>query len=355
MPDKTYSLGEAFDYFRAHSHLSPGSLETYAYAKQHFFTFLEASPLARPLSVAGPEPESRALSALGTHEEDVEILLWFINQLAESAKKGRLGASTVRLYTHAMISWFAFMVDEMLLPDNFPTSLAISRAKRRLAGKFPQSASQEGPPEPPKGIEDLIHAFDHPHIDPDRPPKEQHRQRLEALRNRALLYALASSGGRISEVLRLQAKDVRGAQVGDAGVWSVVVRGKGRGASGRKVTLRFTPPALEAMQEYLEARQDPGARDLFVSHAWNRPKAKGKSLTPNSAWYMIRKTARDMGLPAIHPHDFRHWRATQMLRQGVPIDQVQGYLNHRSIRTTQLYAKTADQAIDQAGARTDPI
>ena len=355
MPDKTYSLGDAFDYFRAHSHLSAGSLETYAYAKQHFFAFLEASPLARPLSLAGPEPESRTLSTLGSHKEDVEILLWFVNHLAESAKKGRLGASTVRLYTHAMISWFAFMVDEMLVPDNFPAALAISRAKRRLAGKFPQSSSQEGPPEPPKGIEDLIHAFDEPQVDPDESRKEQHRQRLQAFRNRALLYALASSGGRISEVLRLQAKDVRGAQVGDAGIWSVVVRGKGRGPAGRKVTLRFTAPALEAMQKYLGARQDPGARDLFVSHARNRPGARGKSLSPNSAWYMIRKAARDLGLPAIHPHDFRHWRATQMLRQGVPIDQVQGYLSHRSIRTTQLYAKTADQAIDQAGARTDPI
>ena len=355
MPDKTYSLGEAFDYFRAHSHLSAGSLETYAYAKQHFFTFLEASRLARPLSLAGPEPESRPLRALGSHEEDVEILLWFINHLAESVKKGRLGASTVRLYTHAMISWFAFMVDEMLLPETFPAALAISRAKRHLAGKFPQGASQDGPPEPPKGIEDLIHAFDHPQIDTDRPPKEQHRQRPEALRNRALLYALASSGGRISEVLRLQARDVRGAQVDDVGIWSIVVRGKGRGAGGRKVTLRFTPPALDAMQEYLVARQDPGARELFISHAWNRPKARGKSLSPNSAWYMIGRAARDLGLTAIHPHDFRHWRATHMLRQGVPIDQVQGYLSHRSIRTTQLYAKTADQVIDQAGARTDPI
>src|SRR3989304_5289436 len=101
MPDKTYSLGDAFDYFRAHSHLSAGSLETYAYAKQHFFTFLEASPLARPLSVAGPEPETRPLNALGSQEEDVEILLWFVNYLAEIAKKGRLGPSTIRLYTHA--------------------------------------------------------------------------------------------------------------------------------------------------------------------------------------------------------------------------------------------------------------
>ena len=65
--------------------------------------------------------------------------------------------------------------------------------------------------------------------------------------------------------------------------------------------------------------------------------------------------ARSLGLPHIHPHDFRHWRAAQMLREGVPIDQVQRYLNHRSIQTTQLYAKTAEQQIDEAGARTSPL
>jgi site-specific recombinase XerD len=44
-----------------------------------------------------------------------------------------------------------------------------------------------------------------------------------------------------------------------------------------------------------------------------------------------------------------------MLRQGVPIDQVQRFLNHRSIHTTQLHAKTAEQEVDKAGARTSPV
>jgi site-specific recombinase XerD len=39
----------------------------------------------------------------------------------------------------------------------------------------------------------------------------------------------------------------------------------------------------------------------------------------------------------------------------VPIDQVQRFLNHRSIRTTQLYAKTAERQVDEAGARTSPL
>jgi len=45
----------------------------------------------------------------------------------------------------------------------------------------------------------------------------------------------------------------------------------------------------------------------------------------------------DLGPPHTYPRDLRHWRATQMLREGVPVKQVRSFLNHRSIRTTQLY------------------
>jgi len=88
----------------------------------------------------------------------------------------------------------------------------------------------------------LIHAFDTPAIPADLPLKERHRRKLEALRNRALLYALADSGARISEILRLTADDVAGAHLNRQGIWAVEVRGKGRGRYGRQLTLRFTSP-----------------------------------------------------------------------------------------------------------------
>jgi site-specific recombinase XerD len=44
-----------------------------------------------------------------------------------------------------------------------------------------------------------------------------------------------------------------------------------------------------------------------------------------------------------------------MLREGVPIDQVELFLNHRSIRTRQLYAKTAEKQINEAGASASPL
>ena len=367
-PQTLPTLGEAFASFEAQSNLSDNSLQTYRYALDHFYTYLSGSEMAERTSLGGsdePTPAERRLSTLGESREDVNLLLWFVNYLGHDAPNARpkrgetaetgLEPATVRLYGQAMITWFRFLADELMLPEPFPVSPALQKARRLLRTYVPATEARDGAPEPPEGIEELIRAFDSPEIDAEADPKEQKRQRLEALRNRALLYALADSGARVSEVLRLTADHVRGARVNDQGIWQVRVRGKGRGQSGRMVTMRFTRPTLESMQEYLEVRAEPGATALFVSHAKTRPKYRGSPMSANAVWRMIRRTAKQLGLPHIHPHDFRHWRATQMLQEGVPIDQVQRFLNHRSIRTTQLYAKTAEQQIDEAGVRTSPL
>jgi site-specific recombinase XerD len=364
--EQNYSLQHAFDYFRAQSNLSDATLEMYAHALEHFFQFLESSDMAAPLSFAGPKPAEKSLHLLGSERQDVNILSWFVNYLGKEAesskprrnKRGdsvRFEPASVRLYGQAMVTFFSFLADELLLPERFPAPAALTRALRTLRTYVPKTEARDGAPEPPRGIEELIHAFDSPSIPQSLPLKEAHRRKLEVLRNRAILYALADSGARVSEMLRISADDVRGARLNRQGIYQIRVRGKGRGRAGREVTLRFTRPTLEAMREYLNARKDPGATALFVSHARTRPKYRGKPMSANAVWRMIQRTSKGLSLPHIRPHDFRHWRATQMLREGVPIDQVQRFLNHRSIRTTQLYAKTSEQQVDEAGAKTSPI
>ena len=109
------------------------------------------------------------------------------------------------------------------------------------------------------------------------------------------------------------------------------------------------------MITYLKARSDPDATSLFVSHARTRPDYRGHPLSRYGAWRVIDQTARRLGLTHIHPHDFRHWRATDLLRQGVPLDQVREFLNHSSISVTEMYAKTADRYVDDAAFRTSPV
>jgi site-specific recombinase XerD len=361
------TLAQAFERFQEQSNLNPGTLRTYSYALRHFYAFLEGSRTAQPLSLAGAKPYRRSIRGLGSTPEDVNLLNWYVRYLGREARSAnpkrsqrvtretRLEPATVRLYGQATLTWFAFLADELVLPERFPAAAAIARAQRQLRTYVPVSQARDSAPEPPEGLEKLIYAFDHEALSAGLPVKEVQRTKLERLRNRALLYTLADSGARVSEVLRITADDVGGARLNRQGIWAVEVRGKGRGRYGRLVTLRFTRPTLSAMRDYLKARNDPGATALFVSHARTRPKSRGQPLSPNAAWRVVEGAAVSLGLSHIHPHDFRHWRATQMLRQGVALDQVQRFLNHRSIRTTQLYAKTAERQVDEAGARTSPF
>jgi len=50
----------------------------------------------------------------------------------------------------------------------------------------------------------------------------------------------------------------------------------------------------------------------------------------------------------IHPHSFRHYAATNMLRAGVNIRIVQEILGHSSIKTTGRYLRTIEQDLQQA-------
>jgi len=61
---------------------------------------------------------------------------------------------------------------------------------------------------------------------------------------------------------------------------------------------------------------------------------KNGRMTPNYLRNIIRNTARKAGINWIHPHSFRHYAATNLLRAGVNIRVVQAILGHSSIRTT---------------------
>ena len=44
----------------------------------------------------------------------------------------------------------------------------------------------------------------------------------------------------------------------------------------------------------------------------------------------------------------KHSTATELRRQGVPLDVIQALCGHRDARSTEVYAKLADQALVEA-------
>jgi site-specific recombinase XerD len=159
------------------------------------------------------------------------------------------------------------------------------------------------------------------------PENDRYNRRLSLLRNRALVSVMYSTAARISEVVRLNRSNVRHGRA----EYATIV---GKGSKAR--TLHLREYAREAIRAYLAERMDSNPA-LFVAHSRNRTNAR---LSITSAHNVVKKAVRALNLPdSLSAHDFRHFRATQLLREGMPIEVVQEYLGHSDISTTRnIYA-----------------
>jgi len=61
-------------------------------------------------------------------------------------------------------------------------------------------------------------------------------------------------------------------------------------------------------------------------------------MTANDIGRMVKRRMRDAGLPSrLSPHSFRVTTITDLLAQGVPLEDVQHLAGHSDPRTTRLY------------------
>lgn len=159
------------------------------------------------------------------------------------------------------------------------------------------------------------------------PENDRYNRRLSLLRDRALVQTLYSTAARISEVVSLNRANVRN---GEADYASVI----GKGNKPR--TLHLRDYCREAIRAYLRERRDPNPA-LFIAHSRNAQNAR---LSATSAHNVVKRAVRALNLPGeLSAHDFRHFRATQLLREGMPIEVVQEFLGHADISTTRtIYA-----------------
>jgi len=154
----------------------------------------------------------------------------------------------------------------------------------------------------------------------------------QALRDRAILETLYSTGMRVSELAGLNLEDV------DAVSGTAVVRGKGK----RERLCPIGKTALAAIHRYLAARPTKKLKvpyALFVSQ-------KGGRLTVRQVDRLLQRYAKQAKLPvAISPHGLRHTFATHLLDRGADLRSVQELLGHRSLSTTQIYTHVTPQRL----------
>lgn len=153
-----------------------------------------------------------------------------------------------------------------------------------------------------------------------------------ALRDRAILELLYSTGIRVAELVGADLDDL------DLDSGSLLVRGKGK----KERLCMLGNPAIAAVIAWLKAREaavGSGAaadRALFLN-AGRGPNAHGR-LTDRSIRRLLKEYLSRAGLdPRTSPHTIRHSFATHLLNRGANLRLVQEFLGHENLTTTQIY------------------
>ncbi len=112
-----------------------------------------------------------------------------------------------------------------------------------------------------------------------------------------------------------------------------------KGGKSREIPVRSNlQPYLE---EYIEAAglgDAPKNSPLFRTAIRKEKRLTQTALTTNDVYRMLKRRMRDAGLPPnLSGHSFRVAGITDLLNQGVPIEDVQHLAGHADPRTTRLY------------------
>jgi len=86
----------------------------------------------------------------------------------------------------------------------------------------------------------------------------------------------------------------------------------------------------------------------YKTHASYIFTQKSGKITEEQARKDIKTAARKAGVGWIHPHSFRHFYATNLLKHGIHVKIVQILLGHSNIKTTSRYLHAVEYDIRKA-------
>ncbi len=247
-----------------------------------------------------------------THEHVLGFLIFL--------RERRYAPSTVARRTAAVKSFFAYLLSQQLIAHDPSAQIDSPRVDRYV----PRSIS-------PHQVDELL----------ELPLRSSSP---EGLRDKAMIELLYATGMRVGELVALELEDLA--------FETSTVRCAGR--NGRERLLPLTDSAVTALEEYLDGPRTQLAHHaplpthaLFLNH-------RGKRLTRQGFWLILKGYAEEVGLADLTPHTLRHSFAAHMLRNGAELRELQERLGHASLSTTQIYAQTHQGRADTSANQPDP-
>ena len=268
---------------------------------QQFTAYLQTERDVSPHTLAAYRSDLAQMLAFAVREkgeavsaQDVDHLLLrrYLAGLSKDTKKSSIGRKLA-----AIRSFFRFLLRRGTIAGNPAELIATPKKEQRLPFHL--------------DIDQATSLMETPNDD-----------QKNALRDRAILELLYSSGLRVSELTALDIGEL------DPSAGMVRVTGKG----GKERIVPVGSRALEALQEYLDQRGDSAAGGaLFLNTRGGRINRRSVARIVDA--HVLRIAA----FKRISPHTLRHTFATHMLEGGADLRAIQELLGHASLSTTQKY------------------
>jgi site-specific recombinase XerD len=153
-------------------------------------------------------------------------------------------------------------------------------------------------------------------------------QRLQDVRNRAVLAMLVGCGLRRAEIVTVKIEDFELRE--EHWILADLI---GKGGHMRTVPVpTWVKATVDAWIACAELRNGTLFRAIGKTG-----KVYGGGFTAKVIWSIVRKTAMDCGLGRIAPHDLRRTCARLCHQAGGELEQIQFLLGHVSVQTTERY------------------
>jgi site-specific recombinase XerD len=156
----------------------------------------------------------------------------------------------------------------------------------------------------------------------------------DGVRNRLLLELMYRAGLRVGETVSITIRDVQ-----EPGIIRIY---DGKGGDG---TAYYDPERIGPLLDAWIAERgiEPGTLLRNVD---------GSPLTVRYVQRLVKRLKVEVGIAGIcTPHVLRHTYATELLREGFDIREVQRSLRHANIGTTEIYTHVEDDALRRKMAR----
>ncbi len=160
-------------------------------------------------------------------------------------------------------------------------------------------------------------------------------QSVIALRDKCIIAILIYTAARIGAVSKLRRSDFYDA--GDQHYLHFV----DKGGKSRQIPVRHDLMIL--LRDYFQIMETHGIapsdnEHLFPTSSRRTGSLSSKPMSSNDIGRMVKRRMKSAGLPSrLSPHSFRVATITDLLSQGVPLEDVQNLAGHADPRTTRLY------------------